>query len=516
MTSRVVYRAFVLVCICIVVFTNLQCNRSDRSPVDKSTITIMYPGDEYLMGPNQEGEPMFMVFLPFVKEGKDGEQEGRLAASWEHSEDYRTWTIYLRNDVRWHDGVPVTAHDVKFTLDLLEHPDALEKISTKPDVESTTVLDDTTIVITYKKNRDSLDDWTVYYPRHLLKDLEPKDIAEWDFWKQPVGSGPYRYVRHVPKTMMELEANPDYYAGPPAIQRVVIKFGGPYLTELLSGNVDVIHYADCMEALALADDSRFFSYYAVNWLLNRGIFWFQMDPRFRDARVRRALTHAIDRRGLLRVLNMPDEIPIPGAPYTERMFRRGRLPEPLPYDPLEAGRLLEEAGWRDTDGDGIREKRGQKFHFEAVVMNDRDWERMAVFVQDNFRQIGIKMDIQLMAGSALRARIKAGRSDLSAIFFRIGSYPGSLQEYLGPSSIIGYHNPEVYSLLEQMPGALDPEDLDRIYYQLAEILRVDQPITFLMPRALTFIAHRRLRGLSTPFRALPARHMESLWIEEEK
>ena len=67
-----------------------------------------------------------------------------------------------------------------------------------------------------------------------------------------------------------------------------------------------------------------------------------------------------------------------------------------------------------------------------------------------------------------------------------------------------------------MPGALDPEDLDRIYYQLAEILRVDQPITFLMPRALTFIAHRRLRGLSTPFRALPARHMESLWIEEEK
>jgi peptide/nickel transport system substrate-binding protein len=509
-------RTLALVCICILILTSQQCNRSDRSQADKSTITIMYPGDEYLMGPNQEGEPMFMVFLPFVKEGKNGEQEGRLATSWEHSEDYRTWTIHLRNDVRWHDGVPVTAHDVKFTLDLLEHPDALEKISTKPDVESTTVLDDTTIVITYKRNRDSLDDWTCYYPKHLVEDLEPKDIAEWDFWKQPVGNGPYRYVRHVPKTMMELEANPDYYAGPPSIQRVVIKFGGPYLTELLSGNVDVIHYADCMEALALADDSRFHAYHGINTLINRGILWFQTDPLFHDARVRRALTLAIDRRGLLRVLNMPDEIPIPGAPYTGRMLKRGELPEPLPYDPLEAGRLLEEAGWRDTDADGILEKQGQEFRFDALVSSSHEWERMAVFIQDNFRRIGVKMDLQLMNESAVRARVEAARSDLSAVFFRIVSYPDSLQEYLGPSSIIGYHNPEVYSLLEQMPGALDPEDLDRIYHQLAEILKEDQPITFLMPRAFTFIAHRRLRGLSSPFRALPARHMESLWIEEEE
>lgn len=169
----------------------------------------MYPGDEYLMGPNEEGEPMFMVFLPFAKENKNGELEGRLAASWEHSEDYRTWTIHLRSDVRWQDGVPVTANDVKFTLDLLEHPDVLG-IDLTPGVESSKVLNDTTIVITYKRIRDSLDSWTVYYPKHLLKDLVPKDIAKWDFWTQPVGNGPYRYVRHVPKTMMELEANPDY------------------------------------------------------------------------------------------------------------------------------------------------------------------------------------------------------------------------------------------------------------------------------------------------------------------
>lgn len=213
---------------------------------------------------------------------------------------------------------------------------------------------------------------------------------------------------------------------------------------------------------------------------------------------------------------MPEEIPIPDAPFTSRMLKRGELHDPLPYDPIEAGRLLEETGWRVTDGDGIREKQGQDFRFEAIVLSSREWERMAVFVQDNYRRIGIKMDIQLMSGSALRARVNAERDDLSAIFSRFSSMPYFLQEYLGPESIIGYHNPEVYSLIDQLPGAVDPDDLDRIVRQLAEILRKDQPVTFLMPRVITFIAHRRLRGLSSPFHSVPARHMEDLWIEEEE
>ena len=115
---------------------------------------------------------MFMVFLPFAKDDENGELEGRLATSWEHSEDYRTWTIHLRTDVTWHDGVPVTAHDVKFTLDLLGRPDAPAG-QINPEVESAVVLDDTTIVITYKRNKASLDSWTCYYPKHLLEDLEP-------------------------------------------------------------------------------------------------------------------------------------------------------------------------------------------------------------------------------------------------------------------------------------------------------------------------------------------------------
>ncbi|MHC4489773.1 MAG: ABC transporter substrate-binding protein, partial [Planctomycetota bacterium] len=103
--------------------------------------------------------------------------------------------------------------------------------------------------------------WDVYYPKHLLENLDPKEFTSWKFWTEPVGNGPYRYVRHVPRTMIELEANPDYYRGKPKIERLVLKFGGYPLTELMSGNVDCIDISS-LEAIKLADDPRFRVYQA--------------------------------------------------------------------------------------------------------------------------------------------------------------------------------------------------------------------------------------------------------------
>ena len=139
----------------------------------------------------------FLVFLPLVTRNEKGELEGRLAQSWEHSADYREWTYYLRRGVRWHDGRPVTAHDIKFTLDLL--------ISQLYPIDSATLLDDWTIKVRAPAwSLAGLDTWLVYYPRHVIERLDPKKFNHWDFWTRPVGNGAYRYLRHVPKTLMEI------------------------------------------------------------------------------------------------------------------------------------------------------------------------------------------------------------------------------------------------------------------------------------------------------------------------
>ena len=160
-----------------------------------------------------------------------------------------------------------------------------------------------------------------------LKDLDYQHFYEWDFWLRPVGNGPYRYLRYQPGTMVELEANPDYYKGKPTIERVVLKFSGQAaLTELLSGNVDAVQLSDSSQLSKIRNDPRFQTYW---WLANGGIhsfmviLWQNEHPLFRDRAVRRALSLAINRRELLQVLNLPIELALVDGWYTWRQARRG-------------------------------------------------------------------------------------------------------------------------------------------------------------------------------------------------
>ena len=95
------------------------CRAKQRRAPEPDSIRILYSDDETVLGPNTDDPAKFLMFLPLAVWNRRGELEGRLAEHWRHSPDNRTWTIRLREGIRWHDGVPVTAHDVKFTLDLL-------------------------------------------------------------------------------------------------------------------------------------------------------------------------------------------------------------------------------------------------------------------------------------------------------------------------------------------------------------------------------------------------------------
>ena len=501
--------------LCLLATMVLGCaGETGRQPGDESTLTILSLWDEHVLGLPYDMLDKFLVFLPLATENEAGELEGRLAQSWEHSDDLRAWTISLRSDIRWHDGVPVTAHDVKFTLDLMKHPDVLWA---DPDAFEVRVLDDTSYTITYRKPSigNPLDSWTVYYPKHLLEGLDTARWMQWEFWTRPVGNGPYRYVRHVAGTLLELEANPDFYMGRPRIDRVVLKFGGQPLAELLSGNVDVVPLATEADLLWLADDPRFRIYQAPQSHAIHAIVWNQRHPAFRDPRVRRALTQAVDREELLRVLNLPEDTPVLDVLFTVDQFRRGELPAPLPYDPEEASRLLEEAGWQDTDDDGIRQRGGRPFEFSALVAPLFGLERAAVYIQSQLRRVGIRMEVERLEILALFERVTAREFDavIAEIHTRGDRGAGAL--HFEEDSPIGYANPRVGSLLRQKGLMFDRAEVDSIYRELWPIFQADLPVTFLFPIVRTTIAHRRVRGLASPYRIDPVLHIEQLWLEDE-
>ena len=293
--------------IILIILSGINCNRnSGNSKRDPNTVVIYMDsyesGGEWCLSPEMEDTPKMLVFLPLVKfEDKHDWYEGirrpGLALRWEHSADYRVWTFYLNPATKWDDGIPVTAHDVKFTFDLWMHPEVMYAAVKLP--EKVTVVDDHTVKIEYLDPfSEILSGWEVYYPKHLLEDLEPKDFFKWDFWTHPVGNGPYRYVRHVPDTMMEFEANPDYILGKPRIERIILRFSGASrIFELLSGGVDVVHKMDPKDILRLNNHPQFKVYHGYTPSFY-SIYWNHRNPLFRDSSIRKALAMAINRREL--------------------------------------------------------------------------------------------------------------------------------------------------------------------------------------------------------------------------
>lgn len=486
-----------------------------------TTLTILFESNDYVLGPSRDDHPKFLVFEPLVRGGGSAPARPALAERWEHSNDFRTWTYHLRHGVRWHDGAPFTARDVAFSLRLFRRPEIMSH-GFALLVDSILVPDDHTLVLSFSRPvRDGLPVWPVYYPRHLLESLDPARFFEWEFWKHPVGNGPYRYSRGVSETMIELEANPDYYEGAPAIDRVVLRLSSANtVTELRSGNVDAAYYLSTPEIAALAADRRFRLYF--DWIMwePQAIHWNQRHPFLARAAVRRALSHAVDRRELARLLYLPDEMPLVGglspAERALDLHGEGKLDAGFAFDPGAARELLEQEGWVDRNGDGVREREGNQARFALLARRGGILSTLepALLLQDQLRRVGVALEIEAAESRVWYQRFRAG--DFDATVHDVRNDPTDLlqEDFFGGGTRIGYRNPHIVRLLEALTLEATPAGQDTVYARINAILRDDVPVTFLFPYFETYAAHRKVRGLRTPDRAHPIGAIRDLWIED--
>jgi peptide/nickel transport system substrate-binding protein len=496
--------AFVTTCTCFVALASVQCGQAgDASESEDSRLVIhLADGDERALGPM--GLQWFYVYLGLVRNpGWSGDYEPRLMESWEHTPDYTSWTLHLRDDVRWGDGVPVTAEDVEFSLELWTNPNVAYEYRFYEGIE---VLDSRTLQVTFTEPVSStifVYSWLPVLPRHLLDTLSVEDIYSWPFWLQPVGDGPYRYVKHIPRTMTELEANPDYYGELPSIPTVVLQYGGSGYTELISGNVDIASQITPLEALQLAADPRFEIYHRNDHDF-MAIVWNHRNPLFQDAAVRRALTMSINRRGLHQLLNYPDDLPISDVPATKRHFAEGSVPEPLPFDPERAAQVFESVAWIDGDNNGIREKNGKEFQFTLSVTPET--QAQAIYIQEQLRRAGIRMEISTFERSVLRER---GRAHNFEAVIRQYNFVEQYRDF----PVSGYVNPEVSRLAYTLWYTMDQDKADQYLREIWQIVATEIPLTYLHPRMSFLAAHRRVRGLQND--RFLSNIVQDLWIEDE-
>ncbi|MFO7831976.1 MAG: peptide-binding protein [Desulfuromonadaceae bacterium] len=447
------------------------------------------------------------VYNGLIRYDKDMRFEGDLAKSWEISEDGREITFHLRHDVTWHDGEPFTSADVLFTYELMIDPDTPTAYAERyKQVEHASAPDPYTFKVRYAEPlAPALVSWAMgICPKHLL---EGKDVTTSELTRNPVGTGPFKFVKWDPGEQIVLERNEDYFEGAPYIKRVVYRIVPDTTTmflELQSGGLDYmgltpLQYARQTDTPAF---KRRFNKYRYPAFAYTYLGYNLRKPMFQDERVRQAIAYAIDKQeivdGVLLGLGQPATGPYkPGSwPYNAEVPR-------YPYAPEKARALLDAVGWKDVDGDGVREKDGRKFEFTILTNQGNDQRiKAGEIIQRRLQEVGIKIKLRVVEwASFLKEFIHPGKFDATILGWTIPVDPDGYNIWhstkTGPRELnfIAYSNPEVDKLLEQGRRVLPIEERRPIYHRLQEILAREQPYTFLyVPDSLPVVA-RRFHGI---------------------
>ncbi len=472
----------------------------------------------------------------------------------EISEDRLTYTYRLRDDVTFSDGVPMTAEDVVFTLKAIRHPtvNAAPQRNYYNSVANAEVVDPHTVKVSLGEVY-FLNDWQLggispiprhyYDPENLLDGISVAELNHWDelepakkeraarfakqfnegFNRKPMGPGalvledPAR--DYVTGEKIELRHRDGYFApgrpllGDPFVDRVVFRVINDFDAALAARKAGAVDFMGLrpVQYLKQTNDPRF-EEQSVKHTDRAGSYtylgWNQKRAIFQDKRVRQALSHLVDKRNvcdkLLLGLADPVESPIyPGRPEFNANLA------PWPFDPAKAKALLAEAGFRDSDGDGILDKEVDgvrvPLRFEIVSNSGNDDRKnLGLVVVDEFKRAGIDASFRAIDWSILLEKVKSFDYDAVVLgWTNSGTVPPDLfqiwhssQAVPGGSNHISYKNEEVDGLLEAYRVEFDAAKRKQLYDRVQEILYDEQPYTWVYaPKSLSAY-DRRFQGVT--------------------
>lgn len=449
-----------------------------------------------------------LVFNSLLRYDQDLNLEGELAESWEISPDGKIVTFKLKRGVKWHDGRPLTARDIAFTLGRFMDPKVMTAYRSNFEyIERAEALDDHTFRAWYRTpfapSLEKLGGMPVL-PRHLLsgRDINKAD----DFNFRPVGSGPYKFLSWKRAESVILQANPEYFEGRPYLNRVVFRVipdMAVQMLELQNGGLDLMNltpnqYAGEGNKPEFA--RRFNKYrYVSNQYTYLG-FNLQKDM-FRDLRFRQAIAHAIDKealvKGVLEGLGV-----VSTGPFTPSSWAFNPDVKPVPYDPLKARELLVAAGYRYAK-DGTLTRNGRPVEFTLLTnQGNRTREQSATIIQAQLKTVGIKVNIRIIAWSTFLSEfIDKRKFDAVLMGWSLARDPDlfsiwhSSQTGEHEFNFVSYKNPEVDRLLERGRTTFSRDRRTQIYQRVHELIAADLPYVFLyVPDSLPAV-HRRVQGI---------------------
>jgi peptide/nickel transport system substrate-binding protein len=477
-----------------------------------------------------------LMFETLVKLNEDVDFVGRLAESWEVSDDQTQLTFYLNPDATWHDGTPVTAEDVEFTIWAISHPqievnrganiamlkglDGSKRPEGVDTVEGVEVIDEHTIRFTANNPVDprfflelvGTGVWIV--PKHILQDIAPEEMDQADFWMNPtVGAGAFKFVTYETDQYVEYDRNEDYYLGTPHLDKLFVKIITPatMVAQLEKGEVDVtssggigdvplddwerVQGLDNVDAYGYQDSG--YQYMIINW-----------DPEgpWVDKKVRQALAYAINRQlivdNLLKGEGIVAQTPIIPVTY----YYNPEVEGMYPYDPEQAKALLEEAGW-DFDREVVL----------LVPLGNIVRELSADIIQANLQDVGMNVSIEKMDFPTLMARFGDADFDIGLVGWSDVLDPDVRSQYHsdGQYNFGSINSPVLDDLLDRGANTAEPEARKEIYDEFQMQFMEEMPVVALYwPLRLAAINNRVQNARHMITTNALTRNVHEWWVED--
>ncbi|MBN8569215.1 MAG: hypothetical protein J0M18_06260 [Ignavibacteria bacterium] len=466
------------------------------------------------------------------------------------SDDHLTYTFDLKENVKFSDGRPLTGEDIIFTMKTIKIPfvDAQALRNYFDDVKNVELVDGNKYKVKFTMSRPyfraiySLGDMRIT-PKHILdprnetdkftfeelanaqKSLDPKKYPEMqkyaDFFnsqevardpKYVIGSGPYKLEKWATGQAITIARNESYWDQgkvPNYANKIVFKIIQDQNAAVVAAKNKEVDYMFVIQPADFFENVKNPEQFNIKKALVLEptyvyIAWNNERPLFKDKKVRWALSYAVDRQNIIDKLLFSAAVPIQSHIFYKSKFLNDKLP-PIDYNMEKAKQLLEEAGWKDSDGDGVRDKvvDGKKMDFKFTFVNNNNPKRKKVMliVIESLKQLGIQADLQEYEWSVFLDKTKKHDYDACYAAWQLNVTPDdpyqiwhSSQTIAEGSNWISYKNPEADKLLEENRITFDDVKRKEILDKWQQMIYDDQPVTFLWSETSRYFYSDRFRN----------------------
>lgn len=540
--------SFLIFAVCLVFLgVRFYVSHLELSPIEGGEYTEGLVGSPKYINPlysvfsDIDGDISSLIFSSIFKRNKDGRLTNDLAESYQVEGDNKIYIFKIRKDAKWHNGASLAVDDIVFTFNIIKdasYQSTLRESFNGVEIEK---IDDVTIKFILAEPYAAFPELLTFgiLPEDLWYKIPPVSAGLAELNLKPIGSGPYKFKslkkdKNGPVIIYSLAANEDYYGEKPKISSINFEFFPNFeeaVAALNKGEIDGISYLpDSLKKDLIAKNSL--NVYKLNLPQIIVIFFNKKNNAFlEDKLVRQALAMSINKNEIIEKVKGGDARAVDG-PILPDNFAYNKNNKNYQYNKEEAGRILEQAGWKSAEitaddmkkaeenkNDKVEEKkkeaenilstgigkwRRKGNNFLAIKLTLPETEeniKLAELIKNYWLDLGVKTEIKLVDAGQVKLSIIRQRDFEALIYSQIVGYDPDLYAFWHSSqagesgfNLSNYNNKEVDQLLEEARVASDIESRKNKYIKFQEIITEETPAVFLYSPIYTYAQSKKVKG----------------------